>query len=138
ESTSASTLAIANSSSTSNLVASTSSASNERVFTSARKTKSSDVTEAVKRFNNRSDDNNDKFELLDPDSDIDESSEGELIESDNENEAMELSESESEFTTESDTDSEKILKSWDLKMKTKISFSRSAKIGNSSGISVKK
>ncbi|CAG8727061.1 20452_t:CDS:2 [Cetraspora pellucida] len=63
------------------------------------------------RYNRGSDtfyrpgDKNNNFELLDSSSDEDESSEGELIESDTENKIVESSESEIESVTESDMDS---------------------------------
>ncbi|CAG8719460.1 25422_t:CDS:2 [Gigaspora rosea] len=67
---------------------------------------SSDITKAVIRFNNRPDNQNNNFELLDPDSDDNESSEDDLIESNNESKSIESSESETELETEDDIDSE--------------------------------
>ncbi|CAG8815735.1 23495_t:CDS:2, partial [Gigaspora margarita] len=67
---------------------------------------SSDITKAVTHFNNRPGDQNNNFELLDPDSDNDESSDDDLIESNNESESVESSESETELETNSNIDSE--------------------------------
>ncbi|CAG8579805.1 8623_t:CDS:1, partial [Gigaspora margarita] len=63
------------------------------------KLESSNITKAVKHFNNRPSSENNQFELLDPSSDDEESSGNELIE-DDENEIVELSESEIELTTQ--------------------------------------
>ncbi|CAG8720786.1 41135_t:CDS:2, partial [Gigaspora margarita] len=67
--------------------------------------KSSDITKIVTRFNNRPGNQNNNFELLDPNSDNNESSDDNLIESNNESKSMESSESETELETNSDIDS---------------------------------
>ncbi|CAG8756910.1 11582_t:CDS:2, partial [Gigaspora margarita] len=68
------------------------------------KLESSDMTEAVKHFNNRPSSKNNQFELLDPSSDDEESSRNKLID-DDKNKIVESSESEIELTTENNTDS---------------------------------
>ncbi|CAG8786165.1 5368_t:CDS:1, partial [Cetraspora pellucida] len=58
-----------------------------------------DITEAVIHYNNRPNNENDKFELLDPDSNENNSGEDELLESDNKNEIVKSSELEIESAT---------------------------------------